>query len=186
MQPCWGGYIWVRQNNLSYCCCPICLNYTKYIFILCIWHLFSHEQPCRRKWKTTTESPTSAWFLQLLFGVNKQTPSCSKSTFVFLKGNGTSFIFLEYFSNHMFSSETRMTLRHPDYYNWKKVCAIVTEGEGQLAEGAVSQKHFEDLMTMHIKSWYENRENFKVKKPVKNIGLQVLRYLYNLCNFNND
>ena len=47
------------------------------------------------------------------------------------------------------------------------------EGEGNLAEGAILQKDFNDLIAQHISTWYDNPEAYTVKKPVRNIGLQV-------------
>ena len=67
-----------------------------------------------------------------------------------------------------------MTIKHPDYYDWKKVCAKVMEGEGGLAEGAIVQKDFQRLIEQHISTWSENPESFKTKTAVRNIGLQVM------------
>ena len=66
----------------------------------------------------------------------------------------------------------RMTIKHPDYYDWKKVCSKVMEGEGYLTEGVIAPKDFNDLIADHISTWSANPETYRVKKPVQNIGLQ--------------
>ena len=65
-----------------------------------------------------------------------------------------------------------MTIKYPDYYDWKKVCVRVMEGEGFLAEGAIVQKDFHSLIAQHISTWSANPDSYRVKKPVRNIGLQ--------------
>ena len=65
-------------------------------------------------------------------------------------------------------------MKYPDYYEWKKVCAKVMECDGHLAEGTVVQKDFHKLIAEHISTWSANPDAYRVKKPVRNIGLQVI------------
>lgn len=48
------------------------------------------------------------------------------------------------------------------------------ECDGHLAEGTVVQKDFHKLIAEHISTWSANPDAYRVKKPVRNIGLQVI------------
>ena len=44
---------------------------------------------------------------------------------------------------------------------------------GEFADGGVVQRDFQALMESHIAAWSANVESYKIKQPVRNIGLQV-------------
>ena len=73
-------------------------------------------------------------------------------------------------------NEFTTTIKHPDMYDFKKVCAkIMFEFPRELADGTVGQSDFRDLMERHIMIWSDKA--YIVKEPVRYIGLQVLNNL---------
>ena len=69
-------------------------------------------------------------------------------------------------------NESTISIKYPDLYDFKKVCAkIMSEFSRELADGAVSQSDFRDLMERHIRIW--SSRAYAVKEPVRYIGLQV-------------
>ena len=69
-------------------------------------------------------------------------------------------------------NEFTTTIKHPDMYDFKKVCAkIMFEFPRELADGTVGQSDFRDLMERHIMIWSDKA--YIVKEPVRYIGLQV-------------
>ena len=74
--------------------------------------------------------------------------------------------------------ESTTTIKHPDLYDFKKVCAkLMFEFPKELADGNVSQSDFRDLMERHIMIWSDKA--YVVKEPVRYIGLQVLEVYLN-------
>ena len=71
-------------------------------------------------------------------------------------------------------SVKRITIKHPDFYVWNKVCAkVMHDCPGEFADGGIVQKDFQSLMEMHVGAWSANVESYRIKQPVRNIGLQV-------------
>ena len=53
------------------------------------------------------------------------------------------------------------------------MCAkVMQDCDGEFADGGVVQKDFQALMESHIAAWSANTESYKIKQPVRNIGLQ--------------
>ena len=78
---------------------------------------------------------------------------------------------------YFYFSTSRITIKHPDFYVWTKVCAkVMQDFGGEFADGGVVQRDFHALMESHIGAWSANAESYKIKQPVCNIGLQVEKF----------
>ena len=86
------------------------------------------------------------------------------------EGKVTSFQFhVKFF---LTKKESKITIKYPDLYDFKKVCSkIMMEFPQELADGTVSQADFRDMMEKHINIWSVNA--YTCKEPVRYIGLQV-------------
>ena len=103
---------------------------------------------------------------------------CLTKKYVALRFVQTIIIHLSIFSKN------RITIKHPDFYVWTKVCSRVMQHcGGEFADGGIVQRDFQNLMESHIADWSADSQAYKIKQPVRNIGLQVKGCFLNIYKF---